>query len=81
MAKPKSAAYVLYCGHAGFFLADIWKVGNVNVVRANGPVTPSNIIRKNIGRATHSLEDFPETGFWKPDLGVFVVPEKQVVEL
>jgi hypothetical protein len=81
MAKAQMAAHVLFCGHDGFFLADIWKVGNVNVVRANGPVTPANVIRQNIGRATHRLLDFPEAGFWRPDLGVFVVPEKQVVKL
>jgi hypothetical protein len=28
--------------------------------------------------ATHHIWDFPNSGFWRPDLGVFVVPGDQV---
>jgi hypothetical protein len=80
MSAAKMGATVLYCGHNGTFIADIFKVGNVNVVRANGKVTPDNISRPANG-ATHHLSDFPNGGFWRPDLGVFVVPENQVTEL
>lgn len=79
MKTGAMGATVLYCGHAGSFIADIWVVGNANVVRANGKVTPGNLDRKAI--ATHSVSDYPLPGFWRPDLGVFVVPEKQVRKL
>ena len=80
MSEAKMGAYVLYCGHAGGFIADIWRIENVNVVRANGPVTTDNLIRKDFV-PTHHLEDWPKAGFWRPDLGVFVVPCSQVHDL
>jgi len=80
MSRAKMGAVVQYCGHDGTFVADIYEVAEANVVRANGPVTSSNLNRpaKN---ATHHLIDMPSGGFWRPDLGVFVVPKKQVEEL
>lgn len=78
MAKPAIGARVMYCGHDGFFVADIFLVGNVNVVRANGPVTSGNIIRTDLDSATHHLRDFPLAGFWSPQKGIFVVPAAQV---
>lgn len=72
-------ANVLYCGHNGYFVADIIEVGNAVVVRASAPVTPDNIIRDNrLGCPTHHLLDFPKPGFWSPKLGVFVVPRGQL---
>ena len=79
MAKAAIGALVLYCGHAGAFIADIYVAGNTNVVRANGAVRPSELDRQ--GKPTHHLVDFPTAGFWRPDLGVFVVPKGQVKEL
>lgn len=76
----KSGAHVQYCGHDGWFIADIYAIGNVYVVRANGKVTADNLTRPATG-ATHHLVDFPEAGFWRPDIGVFVVPRKQVIDL
>lgn len=78
MSDSKMGARVHYCGHSGWFIADIIKVGNANVVRANGPVTPDSIVRDSLRTVTHHLVDFPHAGFWRPDLGVFVVPETQV---
>jgi hypothetical protein len=79
MSEAKMGANVLYCGHDGYFIADIHRIGNVNVVKANGEVTPGNIIRdERWGPATHPLVDFPVAGYWNPKLGIFVVPEKQV---
>ena len=77
MSEPAMGARVKYCGHDGYFIADIFKVGNCNVVRANGPVTGDTIKRpaKNI---THELSDFPKPGFWGSQVGVFVVPCEQV---
>ena len=74
-------ALVQYCGHAGTFVADIFRVGNVNVVRCLDPVTPGMLNRTNVREATHQLSDFPRAGFWRPDLGVFVVPHTQVRKL
>jgi len=81
MSKAAVGARVQYCGHDGYFVADIFEVAGANVVRANGPVTPGNLIRpaqQASKPATHWLSDMPSSGFWRPDLGVFVVPENQV---
>jgi hypothetical protein len=72
-------ARVQYCGHDGFFLADIYSVAGANIVRANGSVSPGNLTRP-ADEATHILLDFPLAGFWRPDLGVFAVPQNQVTE-
>lgn len=80
MSKSKMGAKVQYCGHDGWFIADVHRVGNVNVVVANGKVSGDNIVRPAKG-ATHHLEDFPVVGYWAPHKGIFVVPEGQVKEL
>jgi len=74
---------VLYCGHNGLFVADAYRVAGAVAVRANGPVTMDNLDRRGDAakRATHHLSDFPTAGLWRPDLGVFVVPENQLREL
>lgn len=70
---------MIFCGHNGYFLADIMQVEGAWVVRANGPVTPSNIIRQDVEQvATHHVMDM-YGGFWRPDLGVFVVPDKGLI--
>jgi hypothetical protein len=81
MSKSFIGANVMFCGHRGHFIADIHVVGNCNVVRASREVTPDNIDRTMLHNATHHISDFPTAGFWRPDLGVFVVPQAQVVEL
>lgn len=81
MSKAMIGAHVKYCNHAGWFAADIFKVGTANVVRANSPVTPDNIRRDEMESITHEMRDFPLAGFWRPDLGVFVVPESQVIRI
>lgn len=91
MSKPAIGALVQFCGHEGFFIADIFEIEGVNVVRANGPInTDSNnkkptaknaFVRGDTSKCTHHLEDFPKMGFWKPALGIFVVPKDQVTEL
>ena len=78
MAKPAIGATILYCGHEATFLADIWEINGVNVVRASS--SPINLSRPAT-KATHQIRDFPVAGFWRPDLGIFVVPEKQVISL
>jgi hypothetical protein len=73
-------AVVRYCGHDASFVADVFVVGNVNVVRANGPVKLEKL-KRPAKDVTHHLVDFPQAGFWRPDLGVFVVPQDQVTEV
>ncbi len=82
MSKAAMGAIVQYCGHRGTFIADIWEVGDVNIVHASREVTPDNLHRyEEFGAATHLLVDFPKAGFWKPKLGVFAVPKEQVTKL
>jgi len=81
MAQATIGANILFCGHRGHFIADVYVVGNCNVVRASREVTPSNLDRTMVHRATHHISDYPTAGFWRPDLGVFVVPASQLVEL
>ncbi len=79
MLKPAMGAQVQFCGHKGSFIADVWVIAGVNVVVASGPVTPANLDRETT--PTHRLVDFPSAGYWRPQKGIFVVPQKQVVEL
>jgi hypothetical protein len=81
MSEGYAGARVNYCGHDGYFVADVLHVAGAIVVRATGPVSAQNIIRPgshNYRSPTHTMVDFPEAGFWRPDLGVFVVPAGQV---
>ena len=77
MSKAAMGAVVQYCGHNGTFIADIFRIGDVNVVHASQPVTMENLRRPALG-PTHHLVDFPTAGFWEPSKGVFVVPHEQV---
>lgn len=81
MANAAIGAQVQFGNHQGFFHADIFEIGNVNVVRASGPVSGDNIIRHRMHEVTHTMQDLPEKCFWRPDLGVFVCPKKQVKEV
>ena len=82
MANAKIGAVVRYCGHAGTFVADIFEVGEVNVVKTD-PVTNETLDRNKYAydTATHELTDFPSRGCWCPERGIFVVPKAQVTEL
>lgn len=74
-------ANVMFCGHQGYFIADIHVVGNVAVV-VSAPVTPGGLCRDNeFGKPTHLMVDFPTGGYWKPSKGIFVVPVGQVRKL
>ena len=76
--KMTMGANVLFCGHAGYFIADVYNMGSVVAIKASAPVNASNIHRHNeFGPATHHVLDFPTPGLWAPDRGVFVVPKKQ----
>jgi hypothetical protein len=81
MSKAYMGAIVQYCGHDATFVADIFQIGNVNVVKAGNEKHIDKQLRRPAKNATHSLSDFPSPGCWMPQRGVFVVPEKQVKEL
>lgn len=89
MSKAAMGARVMYCDHDGYFVADIFlayspQFAGANIVRANGKVNPKNLIRPARQKSeppTHTIVDFPVAGFWRPDLGVFVVPKEQVKEI
>jgi len=78
--KVTHGATVLYCGHAGYFYADMYAINGAIAVHAAGPVSPASIARdqKGIEGASHHLSDFPIPGLWDPRRGVFVVPSNQV---
>jgi hypothetical protein len=81
--QSRMGAVVLYCGHNGTFLADLTVIEGAVVVRPNGPVKLDRLDRssESVQFATHHLVDFPVAGFWRPELGVFVVPAAQCKEL
>lgn len=81
MSKSCMGAKVMYCGHNGWFIADIFLVGNVNVIKANGPITAEGLVRGQCCEATHHVIDFPKAGCWAKERGILVVPAKQVKEL
>ena len=81
MSNSAMGAIVQFCGHRGTFIADIFEVGNVNVVHASREVNANTLDRDNFDEATHHITDFPKAGFWKPWIGVFVVAKNQVTEL
>jgi hypothetical protein len=84
MSKAAIGARVQYCGHKGWFVADIHHFNGINVVVAGSmvtPVTTDNINRDQMDEVTHHLSDFPSAGYWNPRRGVFVVPENQVTDL
>lgn len=86
MSQAKMGAVVIYCGHDASFVADIHRVGDVNVVVA-GFTTGSRVrfeqllTRPADPEATHHMVDFPGPVYWSPPRGVFVVPEQNVKEL
>lgn len=80
-AKAAIGARVMYAGHDGWFVADVIAVAGAIVIRAAFRVDGGTLNRGRNNEATHHLADFPDKGFWHPDLGVFVVPEEQVTLL
>ena len=80
MSDSRMGAIVQYCGHDGHFIADIYKIGNTNVINASQPVTMNNLRRPARG-CTHHISDFPTSGFWQPRKGLFVIPEEQCIEI
>ncbi len=79
-------AVVVYCGHDASFVADIHRIGDVNVVVAatvpgSQAKFESLLTRPADPNATHQMVDFPGPVYWSPPRGVFVVPDKNVKEI
>lgn len=74
-------AHVMYCGHDGWFIADLIRIEGACVVRAGGPVNPGNIVRGSNHLATFHMVDFPGPIAWWPDVGIFVVPLANIKRL
>jgi hypothetical protein len=83
MAKSYMGAMVQYCGHDAAFIADIFLIGEVNVVKAglNKHIDAQLMRPARAQNPTHSMSDSPAAGCWMPDRGVFIVPANQVKEL
>ena len=83
MSKTKIGAQILYCGHNGTFIADVTEIAGAVVVRAPKPINLGKIDRSPaaVENADYHLSDFPMGGFWRPDLGTFVVPTTQLTPL
>lgn len=85
-ACVKTGATVHMLCHDIVFQADLFKVAGAIVVRPNGPlVRDKNCFARDhgtqiFGMPTHELHDDHGTGFWREDLGVFVVPADLLTE-
>lgn len=79
MSKAKMGAVVLYCGHDASFVADVYRVGNVNVIIANGHID-HHLERPASKDCTHHIDDNVSC-VWKPHKGFFVVPHGHCREL
>lgn len=85
-ACVKTGARVHCVPYGYVFAADIFKVGSAFVVRANGPIVQGEnawpVERFCAShRPTHELLDDLGKGFWREDLGIFVIPEDKLREL
>lgn len=81
MACFKTGAVVHMIPHDLVFAADIWRVEGAWVVRANGPLhrghnafSPKDAHLNGFREPTHELQGDNGAGFWRDDLGIWVVP-------
>lgn len=78
MTKAEFGIQVKYCGHEAVFTADVFHMDATVVVRAPGRVEHHlRRDRRSIKEAQFHVSDYPDPGFWRPDLGVLVVPTAQ----
>jgi hypothetical protein len=79
-ACVKTGALVHMIPHNLVFSADLFEVAGAIVVRANGPIVHGRNAWDRCApfceehQPTHELLDDHGSGFWREDLGVFVVP-------
>ncbi len=83
-ACVKTGAIVHMISHDLVFAADLYEVSGAIVVRANGPLVrdgncwPRTAKFCETHQPTHELRD--DHGFWREDLGIFVVPRELVTK-
>lgn len=75
--EGKVGAVVQYCGHDATFVADIYVHDGVAVIHA-GSAPIDDGLERPARNPTHHVSDFPKAIFWKPRIGVLVVPASQV---
>lgn len=80
--KAGAGRRIRYCGHNAVITADVLEIEGAVVVRLSGPLDLGRVERFTLaeieGQYDLHLVDFPTLGFWRPDLGVFVVPTNQL---
>jgi hypothetical protein len=77
--KLTAGVKVLYCGHNASFIADVWETSDCILVRANGKI--DDYLERPANKPGYWLSDFPQCGFWRPDIGVFLVPKNQFTKI
>lgn len=73
---------VLFCGHAGTFVADVFVTPFAVTVLSKGlkPVLGSTLDRRNVNAATWHICD-SRGGYFRPQKGIFVLPREAVTRL
>jgi hypothetical protein len=84
-ACVKTGATVHMVAHDLVFQADLFEIAGAMVVRANGRLVPGQNCEYSGDwkwtAPTHILSDRPIAGFWRDDLGIFVVPKNQLTRV
>jgi hypothetical protein len=78
MAKPAFRVLVQVYPYHTTVIADIFEVAGANVVLAR---CAQDADPGRYQAASHRMSDFPNSGVWKPEEGIYVVPCEQVREL
>lgn len=72
---------VMFCGHQGWFLAEVIVTRDAIVVIAEKPVRPDKLVRTELESATwHISDEFPGQ-YWSPTNGRFVLNRDAVTRL
>jgi hypothetical protein len=78
--KVDHGVRVIYCGHNGWFIADVYWWGDTCLVHTDGPVSGSSLNRPAVD-CDYQLSDSPVAGFWNPQKGIFMVPKSQMTKV
>lgn len=80
MTCIKTGAIVYFMNYDVVAPADIYQVGNARVVRIPMSLDEYRVMSLDL-KPTHAIRSTGIMEFWRPDLGVFVVPEDLVWEV
>lgn len=75
MSCIKTGAQVLLKNYGQTLPADIYEVGNCYVIRLNMGMWEQKAAFERETEATHAVMVWNEDVFWRPDLGVLVIPK------